>query len=284
MVSFLVMEPPWVRISAEDPVLRFAAAELIRYGAAAGRPRCVALAVDPQLATEFGPLAPECGYWIDPAGPRFGAVAPRELLQAVYRYLGDLGWRWVLPGPRGEVWVPGGVPQGGSGPRVAERVLVERARVKHPELWRSEVLALIDWMAKQGFTHLALEGADLAPSEVRDLGRETSRRGLGLEIGGDLIGQLLARTHRVVEEGRRAAPFRRPGRVELADPEALEELPGVVADELARFAPAAALRLAEPASPPLLSNRPEVLRPAERATAVAAAAAKGLAGVGRLWV
>jgi len=284
VTTYLVVEPPLIRISADDPVLRFAASELMRYGAAAGQPPCLALAVDTGLGDDLEPLPPGVGYRIAPARRCFAAVAPRELLQAVYHFLGDLGWRWYVPGPLGEVLLPVARPTPCDGPRFTERVLVERARVKHPSLWRSQMLALVDWMGKQGFTHLAIEGEGLDPATVRDLGRETSRRGLVLEVGGDIVGALLAATRHVVDEGRRSGPFPRQRRLEIADSAALAALPEVTAAELERYQPAAALRLAEPESPPLLSNRPDVLSPAARFNAVAAAAATGLAGHGALWI
>jgi len=284
VASYLLVEPPLIRISVDDPVLRFAAAELIRYGAAAGQPPCVALAVEPRLEHELPPLPPALGYRVEPELGAFAAATPRELLQAVYHWLGDLGWRWYVPGPLGEVFLPGCEPTGCEAQPLAERVVIERARVKHPSLWRGQMLALIDWMGKQGFTHLAIEGDELEPATIADLGRETDRRGIVLEVGGDIVGRLLAATRQVVDAGRRSAPFHRQRRLEVADPAALAALPAVTATELARLAPAAALRLAEPESPPLPTNRPDVLSPAQRFGAVAEAATAGLAGRGKLWI
>lgn len=284
MPSYLLVEPPLIRISQDDPVLRFAASELIRYGAVAGQPPCVGLAVDARLGHDRAPLPAQLGYAVEPETGWFQAVAPRELLWAVYHWLGDLGWRWYVPGPLGEVLLPAAEPSPPAAPLFPERVVVERARVKHPDLWRGQMLSLIDWMGKQCFTHLAIEGEDLDPAAIQDLGRETTRRGIVLEVGGDIIGALLAATRQVADEGHRVSPFRRQRRLELADPEALAVLPQVTAAELARFAPARALRLAEPESPPLPTNRPDVLSPAARFSAVAEAATAGLAGHGALWI
>ena len=284
MAVYLVVEPPLIRISADDAVLRFAASELIRYRAAAGQPPCVAVALDPNLADSSEPLAAELGYRVDPERGQFAAATPREMLQAAYHTLSDLGWRWYFPGPLGEVLVSGAAPVTRQATPLPERVMVERARVKHPSLWRGQMLALIDWMGKQGFTHLAIEGEDLEPVAIAGLGRETARRGMVLEVGGDIIPSLLAKTRHGLAAGRRSAPFRRPRRLEVADPDALAALPTAAAEELQRFAPASGLRLAEPEALPLATDRPEMLAPGARFTAVVAAANEGLAGLGQLWI
>jgi len=98
---------------------------------------------DPQLDDEI---------WIDAAADG-GVIAgsnPRSILLAVYRYLTELGCRWVRPGPGGELVPEVGVPL----PPVQVR---ETASYRHRGVciegavsW-DHVRDMVDWLPKLGF-------------------------------------------------------------------------------------------------------------------------------------
>ena len=110
------------------------------------------------LCAEFG-IRPPAGLgpeddWvcIRPEGPGYilTGVNPRSVLFAVYRYLHELGFRWIRPGRRGAI-VPKLRSPLARGLRVAETpsypyrtICIEGACSEQ------HVVDLVDWMAKQG--------------------------------------------------------------------------------------------------------------------------------------
>lgn len=281
----LMAHPPLVILSRHDRVCRFAAAELIRHLAASGAEPCSAVAVDPELAGQLPPLAPGAGYRLEAQPLRIAADDGRELLRAVYRHLEELGWRWYLPGPLGEVFRPGVPPaRGQGGSPFRHRLVVETAVAKDDPAWEAEARHLIDWLAKQGFTGLALESDRLDQPVYRRLADELARRGLSFEAGGDIAPDLLAATR----AGERQALHHRHGsrrarRLEVADREALANLPEATRAAFAALQPAAALRLREPADAPLTLHEPGLIEErGARWTSLAKAVAEGLGAPQRL--
>lgn len=276
----LVSTAPVVVISSDDRVTRFAAAEWLRYRLAGPGDALAAVAVDPAIVRSCPPLRPGEAWTYQADPPTIHAASPVALLQAVYRRLEFDGWRWYFPGPLGEVYRPGLPPpaEASSGAFV-ERVLIDRSRpAEDPDTWRTELRLLIEWMARQGFTTLALEGAP-EPQDIAPLHSELARRGLRLEIGGDLVGRLLAAARPAApagDAGRLGPP--RPARLEAADAEALAGLPRAAHAFVSGYGAVAALRLTEPADAPLqLPEGPDSPTPGQRLTAVVEGVLRGLA-------
>ena len=211
----LQVTPPFVTISSDDPVTRFAAAEWVRYAVAAGGPPLTAVGLEP-------------GLLATPAHDslRLVAATPRELLQAVYGGLEERGWRWFLPGPLGEAFLPGTPSPRGTRPGFAARLLVDRSSLHDAALWRTEALHIIEWMSRNQLTTLAIENEDLQPEAIGWLIDELARRGLALEVGGDIVPHLLAQTRADEPPPVRHRRGRHHARrLEVADPAALAALP-----------------------------------------------------------
>jgi hypothetical protein len=129
-------------------------------------------------------------------------VNPRSVLLAVYRYLTELGFRWVRPGPDGEVTPP--ADDLGRTVRLTERPSYRhRAVCIEGAVSYDNVAAMIDWLPKVGMNgyfiqfltpmtfferwsshrhNPTLAPEPLTPDDVRDyvgrLGQEIVRRGL----------------------------------------------------------------------------------------------------------
>ncbi|NUP99099.1 MAG: hypothetical protein HUU35_04490, partial [Armatimonadetes bacterium] len=277
MSHVLQVSPPLVLLSSEDPIARFAAAELIRYSLAGEGLPLTALGLEPSLAELE--LAGEA-WRIDREPLQLVAATPRDLLQAVYRYLEQRGWRWYFPGPLGEAWRPGSPLPAAAGRPDQQRVLVDRCGHKDDPLWRLEIVPIVDWAAKQGFTHMALECAEASPQTYAFLAEALARRGLQLEVGGDIVPALLAASRGGDEQPLlHRAGSRRLRRLEVADAEALAALPAVAATVLEEFSPAVNLRICEPSEAPLLTDPPDGVEPVPGAR-LSAAAAQMAAGLG----
>jgi len=151
-----------IHVRGEHETLSFAARELARYlGQATGSAVQIGgssptFTLQVSDGTEAG-LPPEFGPgddWIiiQPQGEGYllSGSNPRSTLFAVYRYLQEIGFRWIRPGPKGEVVpaLPGPVA---PGIRIVERashrfrtICIEGAcSLEH-------VRNIIDWAAKQG--------------------------------------------------------------------------------------------------------------------------------------
>ncbi|MCC7494263.1 MAG: hypothetical protein IT204_18030 [Fimbriimonadaceae bacterium] len=285
MPVLLSVDPPLLRLSDADPIARFAAAELVRYTVAAGGPPVTAVVVD---ALSAPPLPADCGWEVQLAPLRLQATDSRRLLAAVYHYLAACGWRWYLPGPLGEAFRPAlnPPPERLREPAgAAERVLVDRAVNQGQPAWISELRMAVDWMAKRGFTTLALESEELQPARWQGLTAELARRGLRFEVGGDVVPLLLAATHRPERQSLRHERGReRARRLEVADALTVSALPETVRQTIAELSPAVALRLVEPGELPLASADEPSPQTGRRLTAVARAATLGLDRTQRLVV
>lgn len=165
--------PAVILLSDRHLVLRFAARELSRYlRRATGEP----LPIQPASSAPAGIAALRLGLLgaemevdrivIAPEGSgyRLAGTNPRSVLFAVYRYLSELGFRWIRPGARGEI-VPRLTSPLHPGLRVDETpsyryrtICIEgAASARH-------VASLIDWMAKQGMNGYFVQ-FDLAHGE-----------------------------------------------------------------------------------------------------------------------
>jgi hypothetical protein len=151
-----------IRVNGKHQTLEFAASELSRYlSLATGKaltaskgPALFTLAVadasEQALPADFSPE--DDWIIIRPQGKGYllAGSNPRSVLFAVYRYLQELGIRWIRPGPKGEV-----VPKVAS--PIAEGVnILERASYKFRTICiegacsLEHVRNLIDWAAKHG--------------------------------------------------------------------------------------------------------------------------------------
>jgi hypothetical protein len=162
-----------ILVTDRDPVIRFAAHELGRYlrRATGTRIPIVAAGSEPRGAVALrlgliGPVAGDDRIRIVPHGRgyRLAGSNPRSVLFAVYRYLHELGFRWIRPGPRGEI-VPRLKSPVRPGIRVDESpsyryrtICIEGAPSGR------HVTDLIDWMAKQGMNGYFVQ-FDLAHGE-----------------------------------------------------------------------------------------------------------------------
>lgn len=153
-----------IHLATDQPTVRFAAQELARYLEAATDEtvRLDDTAADAAfrvgLAKDVGVSVPATvgkDDWIHVRGSSakgytLSGANPRSVLFAVYRYLRELGVRWLRPGERGEL-----VPQ-------VESALVDELNIAEQPSYRyrtvciegatsqQHVLDLVDWMAKQG--------------------------------------------------------------------------------------------------------------------------------------
>lgn len=135
----------------------------------------IRLVVDPSLGADTAPL--DDGRLDDPAlddavaitvhGNR-GTISgrnPRSLLIAVYRYLRELGFRWLRPGPDGEHHpVLSGDEFAATAVTVSERAsLRHRGLCIEGSLGLSEAIDLIDWLPKVGMNSYFVQFVDGAP-------------------------------------------------------------------------------------------------------------------------
>lgn len=152
-----------IYVASDDRTVRFAADELSRYlTTATGRkvdvvadcsaPLTVGLPKDVGATVPSGVGSDD---WISIQGSRDNGFVmtganPRSVLFAVYRYLHELGIRWLRPGERGEL-----VPHIDS-PLHDALSIDEQPSYRYRTICiegstsREHVLDLIDWMAKQG--------------------------------------------------------------------------------------------------------------------------------------
>lgn len=281
----MLAEPPFVILSVEDRLLRLAAGEWVRYSVAAGLGAYTAVVVDDAVLERTPTLDDDTATEVVDEPFAVTATESAAVLRAVYRRLGQLGWRWYFPGPLGEVFRRGHPAPEASGQGVPHRVLIDRSdRVGSPT-WLSEIRQLVDWLGKQGFTTLALENSP-SPEAVAQLTPELTRRGLAFEVGGDLVGRLLASARPLAgHEARHNLGYHRPPRIEVADPEALSGMATAARSYLAGYGGASAVRLTEPADAPVdLTADRSMPVPGQRLRAVVEGCVAGLAGAARLAV
>ena len=146
-------------ITDPHPVIRFAARELARYlRKATGE--VVPIVKEPGTVTDaavlrlglLDPAADDDRIRIEPEGQGYwlGGANLRSVLFAVYRYLHELGFRWVRPGARGEI-----IPQLDA-PVLPGICVDETPAYKYRTICiegaasQKHVTDLIDWQAKQG--------------------------------------------------------------------------------------------------------------------------------------
>ena len=154
-----------IRFAPQHPTLRFAAQELARYLRLATGTTLPIVADDRldgkeavlRLCLEGAAGSPadftaDDRFSIEPEGRgyRLCGSNPRSVLFAVYRYLRELGFRWLRPGARGEI-VPKLTAPIRQGIRIRaapdcryRTICIEGAAS------REHVIDLIDWQAKQG--------------------------------------------------------------------------------------------------------------------------------------
>jgi hypothetical protein len=149
-----------IYVTDPHPVIQFAARELARYlRRATGT--VVPMVTSPGGVPEgsavlrldlCGATADDDRIRIQPEGRgyRLEGANPRSVLFAVYRYLHELGFRWIRPGVRGEI-----IPrlQGAIRPGIRlDETPAYRYRTICIEGAAScrHITDLIDWMAKQG--------------------------------------------------------------------------------------------------------------------------------------
>ncbi|MBI2300601.1 MAG: hypothetical protein HYU66_16950 [Armatimonadetes bacterium] len=264
MSVVLVVDPPLVLLSADEALARLAARELIRCTVAAGGEPLTAVTVLPGI--EAKPAA---------AGRlRLAAGTAAGLLQAVYRHLETQGWRWFFPGPLGQVCRPDAPPPRGAAAPFRARLAVDRNVADAG--WQDEMIQLVRWLARQGFTALAAEGGP-APEDAARVAEEAGAYALGLEVGGDWVGRLLgAARSEQPEPVRHRLVHRREPRLEAADAEALAGLPRAAAELLERYPGASALRLLEPADAPLDLGAAGTATPGQRLQSVVERCRAGL--------
>lgn len=143
-------------ITDAHPVIRFAAHELARYlQKATGEAVPIVKKPDTGSAVlRLGLLdaSDDDRIRIEPkgAGYRLEGANPRSVLFAVYRYLYELGFRWIRPGARGEIIpqlenaVKPGIDIDETPSYKYRTICIEGAPSQQ------HVVDLIDWMAKQG--------------------------------------------------------------------------------------------------------------------------------------
>ncbi|MHB9108918.1 MAG: DUF4838 domain-containing protein [Armatimonadota bacterium] len=144
-------------ISDPHPVIRFAARELARYlRKATGEP--VLIVKKPGAGSAvlrlglLDAVADDDRILIEPEGDgyRLSGANPRSVLFAAYRYLQELGFRWIRPGARGEIIpqlenpIQPGIAVDETPSYKYRTICIEGAASQH------HVVDLIDWMAKQG--------------------------------------------------------------------------------------------------------------------------------------
>ena len=93
-----------IELGGNDPIARFAAAELRRTLQRSGAPPLpiVARADGPRIALAYGARGDGFARAPDAQGLTISGAGPRGLLYGVYDLLEALGCRWVAPGPDGE--------------------------------------------------------------------------------------------------------------------------------------------------------------------------------------
>ena len=148
-----------IRMTERHPVIRFAAHELARYLRRAtgdGVPIVTASGAAPRAAVLrlglFGAESDADHVRIEPEGRgyRLTGSNPRSVLFAAYRYLYELGFRWIRPGRRGEI-VPRLKQAVRPGLCVDERPSYHYRTICIEGAASAEhVVALIDWLTKQG--------------------------------------------------------------------------------------------------------------------------------------
>jgi len=149
-----------IEVRGEHPALGFAARELSRYlelatgqeleGAADGPlfTLTVADASDPELPAGLGPEDDWMLIRPEGAGYLISGSNPRSVLFAAYRYLHELGFRWIRPGPSGEI-IPSLSSPLKPGIHVAEKASYRYRTICIEGACSEEhVLNLIDWCAK----------------------------------------------------------------------------------------------------------------------------------------
>jgi len=150
-----------------DPVVAYAAAELgrcVRAMTAGADGSSVTLGLFAQCGLEPPPL--DDAYLDDAVHVRFsdgqGCIAgsnPRSVLLGVYRFLFELGCRWVRPGRSGEV-----IPQRSL--KGASVSLDEAASYRHRVVCiegavsLANVLDVVDWLPKAGFNGFYMQFRD----------------------------------------------------------------------------------------------------------------------------
>jgi len=158
-----------ILVSGRHQTIRFAARELARHLAWAtgrrvpvvnedrGQAGTPALRVGLCRAFDIAPPASVGGDddWICLRGGKQGVVLcgsnPRSVLFAVYRYLRELGFRWVRPGGRDETVVPGIRNAFPDRIRIAEQAAYRyRTLCIEGACSEQHVVDLIDWQAKHG--------------------------------------------------------------------------------------------------------------------------------------
>jgi hypothetical protein len=152
-------------IRGDDPAVRFAARELARYlKRATGRRIGLLGARDSKAAVFRLGICEDVGIarpkgleaeddWLriqpDGAGYILTGANGRSVLFAVYRYLGELGFRWLRPGARGEV-IPSLTSPVRKGLCIDERPACRyRTLCLEGAASKEHVRDLIDWGAKQ---------------------------------------------------------------------------------------------------------------------------------------
>ncbi len=162
-----------VIVSPQDRTIRFAARELARHlrlATGAGT-RVTSRATSGErsftlcLADGAGVRLPlgsgDDAFAIIPgaSGCVIAGANPRSVLFGVYRYLRELGFRWIRPGARGVVRPAKRIRD----PFAMRRRIVERAAYRYRTICiegacsREHVLDLIDWMAKRGMNGYFLQ-------------------------------------------------------------------------------------------------------------------------------
>lgn len=158
-----------IALCGDDEPVRFAARELRRYlqlatGSPVGLGRTgatitVGLASDLGIPAPSG-LGPEDDWISIQARKRnvvISGVNGRSVLFAAYRYLRELGFRWVRPGSRGEI-----IPRLKT-PWLGTRTIRERPAYRFRTICiegaasEQHVLDLVDWMAKHGMNGYFLQ-------------------------------------------------------------------------------------------------------------------------------
>lgn len=150
------MENPKVVTCGGQRAVKFAAEELRRYLEMTGAEGAGEIHVGQLSAFAAEPLMVENPEWDDAvdiqvknAGGHVAGVNPRSVLLAVYRYLTEIGCRWVRPGPDGEF-----IPKLESLPDVSLREVASyrhRGICSEGSMGIEHIKSLVDWMPKVGF-------------------------------------------------------------------------------------------------------------------------------------
>lgn len=152
--------PVQVQVATDHHVVRFAAEELVRFLPQACRDRGrlegarFVLGLGSDIPTATVPAVPDQAlddaYQIE-AAPTGGWIAgsnPRSVLLAVYRFLTELGCRWLRPGPDGFL--------AGNAPACQKVSVCEAASYRHRGLCiegacsENHVLQMLEWLPRVG--------------------------------------------------------------------------------------------------------------------------------------